>query len=101
MTNAYGTLAVDSTRSWMQLLQTWPKEFSRRGILITTWNEAVPFKGFMLSDSMLVLERTMPDSLGSRFVVLAFDAIAAVKLIDALNDSAFNSMGFAGTFAVG
>ena len=90
---------MDSTRYWTKLLQTWPKEMSRRGILVTTWNEQVPFKGFMLSDGMFVLERTMPDSLGSRFVLLAFDAIAAIKLIDALNDEAFQGMGFAGKFA--
>lgn len=94
-----GTSAVDSTRYWTQLLQTWPKEVSRRGILVTTLNDQIPFKGFMLSDGMFVLERTMPDSLGSRFVLLAFDSIASIKLLDALQDESFKAMGFSGTFS--
>ena len=48
---------------------------------------------------VLLLERTNPDSVGARFILLSFDAINCVKLTDPLKESVFAGAGFLGKFA--
>ena len=89
---------MEPARIWAQLFQNWPAEIPRRGLMITTAGEQHPFKGFMLSDSQLVLERTSPDPSGGRFILLTYDRIGEVKFIDALKDAQFATAGFVGKF---
>ena len=84
---------------WKSFFNNWPAGIQRRGILITVLNEPVPFKGFMISEDTLLLDRTNPDSLGARYVMVGFDAINCVKLIDPLKESVFSAAGFVGKFA--
>lgn len=65
-------------------------------MIVTTLNEQVPFKSFMLTNDMLVVDRTNPDPSGTRFVILGFESIAMVKLLDAVQDSVFSEIGFQG-----
>jgi hypothetical protein len=74
----------------------WPTGIPRRGVMLTTLNETTPFKSFMIKDDLLLLERTNPDPLGSRFVLLGYDAINSVKLVDPLKESVFTAAGFLG-----
>jgi hypothetical protein len=68
-------------------------------VLLTTLNEATPFKSFFVRGELLLLERTNPDPLGARFVLLGFDAIHAVKLIDPIKEEVFAAAGFLGHLA--
>jgi hypothetical protein len=53
----------------------------------------------MMKEDTLLLERTNPDPLGTRFIVLEYDAIHMLKLIDPLKESAFTGAGYAGQLA--
>ena len=67
--------------------------------MVTALNETIPFKGFMIKEDLLLLERNSPDSLGARFVMLDFTVINCVKLIDPLKESVFGTAGFLGKLA--
>jgi hypothetical protein len=84
---------------WKNVFNNWPTGIPRRGMVISTLNEPMPFKGFMVKDDVVLLERTNPDALGARFILLSFEAINCVKLTDPLKESAFASAGFLGKFA--
>jgi deoxyribodipyrimidine photolyase-like uncharacterized protein len=92
-------LTMSPTDVWKEVFTNWPTSLARRGIVITTLNESTPFKGFMIRDEMLLLERTNPDPLGARYVLIGFDAINCVKLTDVVKESVFASAGFTGKFA--
>lgn len=82
--------------SYRELFDRWPASIQRRGIVTTTLNESIPFRGFMTADTMLLLERTNPDQLGARFIYIEYTAINCVKLIDPLKAASFTELGFAG-----
>jgi hypothetical protein len=84
---------------WKNTFNNWPAGIQRRGIVLSTLNEPMPFKGFLVKDDVLLLERTNPDSLGARFILLSFDAINCVKLVDPLKESVFTAAGFLGKLA--
>jgi hypothetical protein len=71
----------------------------RRGVLLSTLNESTPFKSFLTKDDVVLLERTNPDPIGTRFVMIAYDAIHAVKFTEPLKESVFTSAGFSGKLA--
>lgn len=81
---------------WQQTFLKWPASIPRRGILTTVLNEHIPFKGFMTTGAMLLLERQNPDSLGARFIVLEYSAVNALKYIDPLKAENFKELGFVG-----
>ncbi len=54
----------------------------------------MPFKNFWLKNSMLLLERTIPDAMGARFVLLSFEAVMAVKFTDPLRAEEIAAAGF-------
>jgi hypothetical protein len=84
---------------WKNTFNNWPAGIPRRGIVLSTLNEPMPFKSFLVKDDLLLLERINPDSLGARFILLSFDAINSVKLIDPLKESVFTAAGFLGKLA--
>jgi len=83
--------------NWKDLLQAWPAEIPRRGVVVTTWGEQVPFEGFLSNEGFLIISRSTPDSLGARMLVVPFDSVAALKLTDVVKAKSFQSLGFAGT----
>ena len=87
---------MNSEQTWKHVFMNWPAGIQRRGVLLTNLNESMPFKSFMIKDDLLMLERTNPDPLGSRFVLLGYDAINSVKLVDPLKESVFTAAGFLG-----
>jgi hypothetical protein len=92
-------MANDSNDAWRDLFTDWPAGFPRRGVVLSILNEVTPFKGFMVKGGMLLLERSNPDPLGVRFLLMPFDTIHCVKLTDPLKESVFTSAGFVGKFA--
>jgi hypothetical protein len=81
---------------WQVVFSRWPASIPKRGIVTTTLNENIPFKGFMISGDALLLERTNPDALGARFIMLEYPSVASVKYIDPLKAANFVEMGFEG-----
>jgi hypothetical protein len=79
---------------WRMLFEGWPASIPRRGLLITTFGEAIPFVGYLLSPGIVLLERDKPDSLGARKVFVAFDAISALKITDVVDLARFQELGF-------
>ena len=84
---------------WKSFFNNWPSGIQRRGILLTSLNEAIPFKGFMVKEDVLLLDRSNPDSMGARFILIDFAAINSLRLIDPLKGSVFAEAGFLGKFA--
>ena len=81
---------------WQKTFLNWPASINRRGILTTVLNEHIPFKGFMTTETLLLLERQNPDSLGARFIVLEYNAINSLRYVDPLKTENFTGLGFEG-----
>ena len=84
---------------WNQLFHEWPTKLPRKGIIVTTWDEQIPFQSFMSTSTLLLLERKIPDASGSRRVILPFEKIAAFKMTDMIDDRVFSGVGFQGDAA--
>jgi hypothetical protein len=81
---------------WKTCFQRWPNELPPRGVIVTNFQEQIPFEGFLISDTMLLLDRKAPDTTGARKVLLPYEQIAALKLVDVLKAKLFEGMGFTG-----
>lgn len=92
-------MAATSTEIWREVFTTWPTAIPRRGLIVSTLNETIPFKSFFLRGDTILLERTNPDPVGTRFIVLAFDAIHMLKLTEPLKESVLNTAGYVGQLA--
>jgi hypothetical protein len=90
---------METARRWSRFFNQWPEGLAKRGLVTTTLNELIPFRSFMLSDDLLLLERTTPDANGSRFIVLTFESIDSLKLTDAVKESVIRGLGFVGHLA--
>jgi hypothetical protein len=84
---------------WREVFMNWPAAIPRRGVVVSTLNEAIPFKSFLTKGETLLLERTNPDPIGTRFILLAYDAIHLLKLTDPLKESVLTAAGFSGQLA--
>jgi hypothetical protein len=94
-------MANEAIVMWRDFFAKWPSSIAKRGVLLSTINETTPFKSFLIRGDTLLLERTNPDPLGARYVLMGFDAIHMVKLVDPLREDVFTSAGFVGHFAKG
>ena len=83
------------SEKWKSFFIDWPAELPRSGVLLTNLNEAMPFRNFWLKDGLLMLERTVPDALGGRFLLLGFEVINSVKFISPLTEDTIAKAGFA------
>ena len=79
---------------WRAMFENWPSTVPRRGLVITTFNESIPFVTYMMSGGILLLERDRPDTVGARKVMIAYDAISAVKITDVVELANFQALGF-------
>jgi hypothetical protein len=92
-------MLVHSDKTWRDVFCEWPAAIARRGIVVTTLNESVPFKGFLTKGETVLLERSNPDSLGARFILMPFEAINSLKFIDPLKEATLTAAGFSGKLA--
>jgi hypothetical protein len=79
---------------WRSLFENWPSSVPRRGLLITTFNESIPFVNYLLSGGIVLLDRDKPDAMGARKVMVAYDNIAAIKITDVIELANFQALGF-------
>ena len=89
---------METAESWRALFENWPDSIPHEGIVITTVQESIPFVNFLISGGILLLERDRPDSQGARKVMVAYDAISAIKLTTPMELSRFQVMGFQASF---
>jgi hypothetical protein len=87
---------MSAQNAWKSTFTNWPAGIPRRGILVNSLNESTPFKGFMVKEDTVLLERTNPDSLGARYILLGFESINSLKFIDPIKESIFTTAGFSG-----
>lgn len=88
-------MSKDANEVWRDCFNHWPPEVERRGVLVTSFDEQIPFESFAASEEMLLIERRAPDTLGARMVMIAYHDIRALKIVDVLKPKAFQSLGFA------
>lgn len=87
-------MSTSTGESWRSLFENWPEAIPRRGVVITSFGESIPFVSFLISGGILLLERDKPDTIGARKVMLAYDNIASVKITDVIEMARFQVMGF-------
>jgi len=75
-----GEMRMEATETWRALFENWPESMPREGLLVTNFQEQIPFISFMVSGGIVLVERDTPDSYGARKVMVSYDAISAVKL---------------------
>ena len=63
-------------------------------MVVTTFDEQIPFEGFAVSESLLLLDRKIPDTLGARKILIPYGQILALKITDVVKLKAFQSLGF-------
>ncbi len=87
---------MDPATLWREFFVKWPKELARQGVLVTNFDEQIPFVGFMTSDAMLLLERRAPDTVGARKVIVSYTSISALKLVNVVRAKTMQAAGFVG-----
>jgi hypothetical protein len=92
-------MPTTSNETWKEVFKNWPAALPRKGLVVTSLNETIPFKSFLLKGDTLLLERTNPDAAGARFIVLTFDALHMLKITEPLKESVLNSAGYIGQLA--
>lgn len=80
--------------SWKDVFCHWPVEMPRRGVLVAAFGEQIPFSNFSTSDGFLLLERHSPDAMGARMILLPYEAILGLKIVDVIKVKAFQTFGF-------
>ncbi len=75
---------MQSAEGWRSILENWPEVIPKQGIIVTNYQETIPFQNFLLSTGVVLLERDKPDSQGARKVMLSYEAISAIKLTDTM-----------------
>lgn len=89
---------MHSADAWRSLFENWPETIPRAGMVVTAYGETIPFKDFLISGSIVLVERETPDSLGARKVMIAYDGISAVKIASPMELARFQVMGFQSPF---
>lgn len=87
---------MDTAQKWRECFTNWPEKIGRRGVLVTSLGEQIPFNEFMTSESLLLIERTTPDTVGTRKLLVPYETIALLKIIDVVGTEQFFPLGFEG-----
>ncbi len=85
---------METAEAWRSIFENWPESIPRQGLLVTSFQETIPFASFLISGGILLLERDKPDSAGARKVMVSYEAISAVKLTTPMELARFQVMGF-------
>lgn len=85
---------METALHWKSLFENWPDSLPRKGMIVTSFQETIPFVDFLISDGIVLVERDKPDSLGGRKILVAYAAIACVKLTSTEELGHFQQLGF-------
>ena len=83
-----------TSQTWKSFFVEWPADLPRRGVVLSTLNESMPFTNFWLRGEMVLLERKNPDTSGARFILMGFAGIDSVRFIDPLSEQNISAAGF-------
>lgn len=72
----------------------WPAAIPRKGTVITTFGESIPFSDYMLTKELVLLIRPQPDAQGTRRVIMKLADINGIRIADAIEPERFTAMGF-------
>ena len=89
---------MESAEAWRSLFENWPESIPREGIVVTIHGENITFVNYLISGGVLLLERDKPDTSGARKVMIAYEAISAVKITSPMELGRFQVMGFQAPF---
>jgi hypothetical protein len=89
---------MHAAEAWRSLFENWPQAIPRSGMLITSFGETIAFKDFLISGTMLIIERETPDSLGARKVIVTYEGIMGLKFANPMELARFQVMGFQSPF---
>lgn len=85
---------MGATESWRSMFENWPEAIPRQGMLVTNYNEQIPFADFLIAGGIVLLDRAAPDTQGARKVMIAYEAISAIKFTSVIELARFQVMGF-------
>ena len=85
---------MSTVNTWLDLFRGWPAEMPRRGVLVVAFGEQIPFSGFSVGAAFLLIERQSPDTVGTRMILLPYDNILGLKIVDVVKPKAFQPLGF-------
>jgi hypothetical protein len=85
---------MDATDSWRTLFENWPESIPREGLIVTSFQETIPFVNFLVSGGILLVERDKPDSYGARKVFVPYTDLSALKITSPMELARFQVMGF-------
>ena len=83
-----------TSSEWRAIFEQWPVDIERQGLILTVFEETVPFVDFRVSEGALLLQRDRPDSMGARKIIIAWDGISALKFTDPADLAIYERMGF-------
>ena len=89
-------MSVSAMKDMRRIFAEWPVSIPKAGIVVTNFGESIPFCNFMISGDLILFERKTPDAQGGRRVMMPFDGINALKILDAIEMARFTAMGFQG-----
>lgn len=92
------TDVIQTAEAWKSLFENWPGAIPKKGMVVTTFAETIPFVDFLISPGALLLERDRPDTHGARKVALSYEAISAIKLTNPDPLASFQVLGFQAPF---
>lgn len=87
-------MAKDVADVWRECFQRWPEGIPRRGVLVLSFGEQIPFEKFYAADDMLLAERRAPDTVGGRLVIVPYQNIEGLKIVDVVQPKALSALGF-------
>ena len=85
---------MQDTEYWKTFFAAWPAGLDRRGVLVCSFGEQIPFDSFMPGERLLIVDRSVPDTMGARKIVIPYANIAAVKFTDVVKNKLFLPLGF-------
>ena len=86
---------MDTAQAWRQSFAAWPEELPRRGILVTSYNEQIMFDSFLVNPEFMLIMRNAPDAMGARQLMIPYENITALKMIDVIEAKNWRGLGFA------
>lgn len=85
---------MNNAETWRDYFRTWPPGLAPTGIVVTSYQEQIPFESFQFTDRLLLLNRRAPDTVGARRVVVPFGEIVSVKITEVVSLKALEDFGF-------
>ena len=77
-----------------RIFAQWPSVIPRRGSIVTSFGETVPFVDYLMNGELLLLIRSQPDAQGTRRAIVSTSEIVSIKFQDAIDPERFTTMGF-------